>query len=252
MKRILATCCLALICFGCSAGTPCDGAQHPAACVRVLFIGNSFTYVNDLPGMFAKLAEAGGRRAEVDMAAPGGWTLAQHANSADSLGKIKSSKWNFVVLQEQSTIPAFGQIRRQEMYPAVRILIQNIRKAGASPLLFVTWARRDGWPEQGYRNYADMQVEIERGYAGVAQELNVPVAPVGNAWLDATRLSPPVELWQADGSHPSEPGTYLAAAVFYAVIFGQSPVGLTYIAQLPPGTALSLQTIAAETVLNGP
>jgi hypothetical protein len=61
-----------------------------------------------------------------------------------------------------------------------------------------------------------------------------------------------LDLWQDDGGHPTEQGTYLAACVFYAVIFHQSPEGLTYLAHLPKEIAQFLQQIAANTVLNNP
>jgi hypothetical protein len=252
VRRLLILCCLALFLSACSPATSCGEAQGPDACQRILFIGNSYTYENDLPGVFAKLADAGGHRVEVGTAAQGGWSLSDHVNSPETLNKIESSKWNFVVLQEQSQIPAFERSRTQEMYPAARVLVHQIEEAGATPIFFITWAHREGWPENGLKNYEDMQFQIDRGYLGIAQELNAPVAPVGYAWLTVMRQYPQLRLWQDDGSHPGEQGTYLAACVFYAVIFRESPEGLTYLAGLPKETAQSLQTIAANTVLNNP
>jgi hypothetical protein len=97
-----------------------------------------------------------------------------------------------------------------------------------------------------------MQFKLDIGYLGIAEELSVPVAPVGYAWLLARNQNPQLDLWQPDGSHPTEIGTYLAACVFYAVIFRQSPKGLTYLATLPTETAQFLQQIAATTVLDDP
>ncbi len=138
------------------------------------------------------------------------------------------------------------------MYPAARTLVQQIRGSGATPLFFLTWAHRDGWSEYGMRDYESMQVQINNGYYGIAQELNVSAAAVGLAWLAAVKGHPELNLWQEDGSHPSEEGTYLAACVFYAVIFKESPVGLTYRADLSKETAGTLQAIASKTVLNIP
>jgi len=85
-----------------------------------------------------------------------------------------------------------------------------------------------------------------------AQELNAPIAPVGLAWSIAVKEHPELELWQGDGSHPAEQGTYLAACVFYAVIFHASPDGLNYHAGLSRKNAKTIQTIASKTVLNIP
>jgi hypothetical protein len=230
------------------------GCNAPGSgpCTRVLFIGNSYTYVNDLPDMFARLARAGGQRVEVGMVAPGGWTLADHAGSSDTLDRIKSSKWDFVVLQEQSQIPSIEQFRTQEMYPAARSLVSQIEAAGAKPIFFLTWAHRDGWPENGLPDYESMQFQIDQGYLDIGKELGVPVAPAGYAWLVARRQDPQLVLWQDDGSHPAKPGTYLAACVFYATIFQKNPEGLNYLAGLPRETGRELQKIAADTALENP
>ena len=252
MKRLLIFCMLSITAYGCSPAISCNSFSGSGPCTRVLFIGNSYVYVNDLPTMFAELAGAGGHRVETGMAAQGGWTLANQADSSDTLEKIKSSKWNYVVLQEQSEIPSIQQSRIQQMYPAARVLVRDIRDIGATPIFFETWAHREGWPENGMQNSESMQFQIDQGYLGIAQELNVAVAPVGFAWLMERRQNPQLVLWQDDGSHPTEEGTYLAACVFYSVIFGQSPEGLTFTAGLPNETVQILQKSAADTTLNNP
>ncbi len=243
---------LLMAAWGCSPAVDCRDRQNGGSCLRILFIGNSYTYVNDLPGVFANLARSGAHPVETDMIAPGGWTLSQHAGSNGTLDKINSSKWDYVVLQEQSTIPAFSVSRTQEMYPAARQLAGQIEAGGAEPVFFITWGHREGVPVQGLTTYAEMQSQIDQGYLLIAQELNLPVAPVGQAWWTASQHQPPFDLWQADGSHPTQSGTYLAACVFYAVIFNQSPEGLTYRDGLSQETARSLQTIAANTVFYHP
>jgi hypothetical protein len=80
----------------------------------------------------------------------------------------------------------------------------------------------------------------------------VPVAPVGYAWSAAYAQDPNLDLWQADGSHPTELGTYLAACVFYAAIFGRSPEGSSYVGGVPGDTARILQATAAHLVLDSP
>jgi hypothetical protein len=202
--------------------------------------------------MVAALAKAGGHPIETGMSAPGGWTLAQHLTTPQTLDALQSSKWNFVVLQEQSQIPAALQVRTQEMYPAATALVQKIRQSGAQPIFFLTWAHRDGWPEYNLPDYESMQLQINQGYMTIANELIAPVAPVGYAWLTAWLQDPKQDLWQSDGSHPTEQGTYLAACVFYAVLFRQSPENNSYQAHLPASTARYLQSVAANTVLKDP
>jgi hypothetical protein len=250
MKRLLVLCIFFYLALqGCSLSPTCGGAQAADPCLRILFIGNSYTYVNDLPATFKQLAAAGGHRVETGMLAEGGWTLAQHLAAPATRDKLASAHWDDVVLQEQSEIPAVERSRSTQMYPAARELAGKIRAAGASPIFFMTWAHRDGLPANGLLSYESMQGQIDAGYAAIASELAVPIAPVGAAWWAATWQASGLELWQADGSHPSTQGTYLAACVFYAVIFRQSPVGLSYHSDLSAETARTLQSIAADTVL---
>jgi len=252
MKRFLIACLLTLACQGCSLLPACAGAQAADPCTRVLFIGNSYTYVNDLPAVFTQLAASGGHRVETGMAAEGGWTLAQHVASSATLDELASSHWDDVVLQEQSEIPSVELSRTTQMVPAARQLTGKIRAAGATPIFFLTWAHQAGWPEKGMPSYESMQGQIDGAYLSIAGELAAPVAPVGVAWWAAVWQNPGLSLWQADGSHPSVQGTYLAACVFYAVIFRQSPQGLSYQSGLPTDTARTLQAIAADTVLKDP
>jgi len=229
----------------------CGDQTGASSCTRVLFIGNSYTYVNDLPAMFAGLARSGGHRVETAMVAEGGATLADNAASAAASAAITSKKWDVVVLQEQSEIPSVEQFRQSEMYPAARRLADTIYRHGSRPVFFLTWAHRDGWPENGLPDYVSMQSAIDDGYLAIAAEEQAAVAPVGVAW--STMLNQPHPgLWQDDGSHPTTAGTYLAACVFYATIFHQSPRGLAYRADLSAVDAAMLQTIAADTVLSDP
>jgi hypothetical protein len=189
---------------------------------------------------------------EVGVVAQGGWTLADHVKDTETRDTLTSKKWTYVVLQEQSQIPAVEKSRMHSMYPAARTLIKQVRQVGAKPLFFLTWAHQHGAPENGMPDYNSMQKQINVAYDGISQELNVPVVEVGPAWQVVVNEYPEIELWQDDGSHPSRAGTYLSACVFYASIFQESPVGLAYQASLPKEVATTLQTVASQTVLNIP
>ena len=243
----LLVCVALLLVAGCSgtAGPTCGAG----ACTRVLFLGNSFTYVNDLPSTFAQLAESAGRPVQVAMVANGGETLAQHAASSDSLDEIASQSWTYVVLQEQSETPATAAGRDDYTYPAADALASRAEAVGAVPLLFMTWAHRDGLPDAGLPTYEAMQQQIDAAYLDIANELNVPVAPVGFTWYMVRHDHPDIDLWQDDGSHPSLAGTYLAACVFYASIFREIPEGLSFHGGIPDNQASVLQAEANDNVL---
>lgn len=240
--------------------TACLPAQAPncrivppsAECTRVLFIGNSYTFVNNLPGVFAAVSAALRRPVYADMIAPGGATLADHAASTDVLGLIRTGHWTYVVLQEQSLMPAVEPSRQRQMYPAARTLVDEIRRAGARPVFLATWGHRDGWPEGALADYAAMQAQVTRGYRTIADELQAVVAPVGDAWASVVARHPDIPLWQPDGSHPTVQGTFLAANVLYATLFHEAPRGLGSRGPVPETQVFRLQQAAAGAASGNP
>jgi hypothetical protein len=218
----------------------------------VLFFGNSYTFVNDLPSVLRHLAASAGKRIDTAQRTPGSETLAGHAAAPDTPELLHSKTWNVVVLQDQSQAPAIEYGRQTEMYPAATTLAREAREVHALPLLFLTWAHATGWPEQGLPTYAQMQSAIDVGYLTIAHEVKAPIAPVGVAWSQALESRPPVRLWADDASHPTVAGTYLAACVLYAAIFHTTPEGIAYHDGLAASVASRLQHLAAATVLRDP
>jgi hypothetical protein len=223
--------------------------------LRVLFIGNSHTYVNNLPALVQGLAAAGGHPLVVGSSALGGFTLAQHAQHPGTLAALQSAPWDRVVLQEQSQIPAIPWWRDHSMYPAAATLDSMAAAIGAQTLLFMTW----GWELGGlhciedscsveFRDYAHMQDSVSVAYQRLAQQLGCGLAPAGEAWRRAWLADPFVPLWSADGYHPALEGSYLAACVFYATLFGESPLGLAFSGGLEMERAQWLQRQADEQV----
>jgi hypothetical protein len=212
-------------------------------CTRVLFIGNSYVFVNDLPGTFARLAGSGGHAVETSMIAPGGAFLADEAADPSVAAAIAGTPWAAVVLQEQSQRPA-STAERDAFVGAVNRLAAMAVDDNARPLLLETWAHRDGWPEL-HMDYTAMQRAINDGYAQAAAQTGARVIPAGEGWQRAVAAGLPLALWQDDGSHPAPAGTYLAACAVYQSIFGESPVGLSDHEGLPDDVAARLQAIAA-------
>ena len=201
-----------------------------------------------MPEIFANIAKEGGYHAEVTMLAEDGWTLSKHAQSDRTIKKIRDQTWDYVILQEQSVIPAKIEEREQSMYPAIRTLDAEIRNNGAKTILFMTWGRRDGLPQEGFADFSEMQAAIAEGYREIGNELNVAIAPVGDAWKIGVDEGTQLALWVNDGSHPSIEGSYLSACVLYAIIFDVSPKGVAHFAGLKEDVAHPLQTFAKRAV----
>ncbi|NVN95882.1 MAG: PKD domain-containing protein [Bacteroidetes bacterium] len=222
--------------------------------IKVLFIGNSFTYVNDLPQTFAQLSIKAGKIIYVDNNTIGGYTLKMHLQNAITIQKIYSQKWNYVVLQEQSQIPSFIPERDTMMYPYAIALDSLIHDNSpcTQTVFFMTWAHKNGdlGLPIGSDTYEDMQQRLRSGYMQIADSLNAIVVPCGWSWRKIRQNYPSIELYSSDNYHPAENGTYLAACSFYASIFRQSAVGINYIGNVLPMDAVTLQTTASQVVLD--
>lgn len=237
-----------------SFSTACLHGQQRSA----LFIGNSYTYVNDLPGTTRLLALAMGDTLNVASSAPGGYTFEQHSTNATTLGLIDSQQWNFVILQEQSQRPSFPPSQvEQEVYPFAAQLVDSIvaNDSCSQPVFYMTWGRKNGdasncgsWPP--VCTYEGMQQRLRESYLEMAFANDAFAAPVGVAWNKVRETNPFIELYNADESHPSPEGTYLAAAVFYSTLYRRSSNAATYTAAINADTAAILRSIASSTVLD--
>lgn len=204
--------------------------DHP---VRILFIGNSYTYFNNLPELLTKLAKAGGQgEVQTKMLAPGGTRLKDHWETGPDRAELTATKWDYVVLQDQSTLGVtylFNGADRVTSDAVFRPYAEKwasaVRQAGAVPVFFVTWARKASPSDQAVLNFA---------YLWAARDTKSSAAPVGMAWADVRKHHPEIELFYRDGSHPSPAGSYLAACTLYRTIFHKSPIGLPAIVRGEP------------------
>ncbi|MCP4378026.1 MAG: SGNH/GDSL hydrolase family protein [bacterium] len=222
--------------------------------LRVLFLGNSYTYCYKLPQVVAALAATDKkvRPMKVEMVARGGLTLMDHVRTG-SIKTIAKGGWDYVILQDQSLTPTFHP---QQTHKSASILDKAIKKVGAKTMLFMTWQRRPV-----AKKPSDMHERNSKTYMDVGRKLNAAVAPVGYAWKIAYDTYPKLPLYSKDGSHPQRMGAYLTACVFYAVIYDKSPVGRPsklvlsrsgnkrVILAISPSAARKLQAIAWKAVL---
>jgi hypothetical protein len=231
-----------------------------AQVTSVLFLGNSYTGTNNLPGTFYNLALSAGDSVYYDWNTPGGHTLEGHSTNANSLAKINERDWDFVVLQDQSQRPSFppSQVATQ-VYPYAEDLVNtiNTNSACTEPVFYMTWGRKDG-DQDNCPNYPPlctfegMQDRLRTSYLEMGFDNDARVAPCGAAWaaLKLDSLTFHDGLYTGDGSHPSAWGQYLNACVFYATIFHKSPVGITWYSVVGQSDAEILQALAEEIVMD--
>lgn len=201
------------------ARVPPDVGQKPE--LRVLFIGNSYTSVNDLPKALTALGASEGSPVTyaVKQHTPGGATWEDHAANP-AVAALIAEGWDYVVLQDQSQQP---WLYTTGVKPALLSLAAMAENAGAKPVLYMTWARNTS--STSFPTRFEQEMAVNNYYSRHAEAANALVAPVGRAWERALR-EPGIVLHAEDASHPTELGTYLAACVFHATLTGKSPVGL--------------------------
>lgn len=197
---------------------------------RVLFLGNSLTYTNDLPRVVATLAEQGGTAIEVAMVAGPNYGLIDHlAPGSEARAALQGGRWDVVVLQQgPSTLPA----NRDSLVLWARMLDTLIVAAGARPALFMVW------PMAGQVGGFDA---VRASYAEAAAAVGGTLLPGGRAWQLALQADPTLPLYGPDGFHPSALGTYLAALAVFEGLTGVDA------RRLPPAARLGALTLAADT-----
>jgi hypothetical protein len=213
----------------------------PGAAARVLFIGNSYTYSADVPGIVQALGDAVGDSIYVETVAGPNMALIDHWHDGAALAAVRRGGWDFVVLQQG---PSSVEVNRDTLRLGTQLFATEIAKIGGRPALF------SAWPQQSRPQ--DFTRAIE-SYRLAAADVNGVFLPVASAWLAAWQRLPSVELY-SDGLHPSVEGAYLAALVIYSSLRGTSPrllplgaelrTGATV--ELVPETASVLKSAAAE------
>jgi hypothetical protein len=216
--------------------------------LRVLFVGNSYTYVNDLPAVVTSIARASrGPAIDAMSVTVGGATMRSHWDGNTAPTRIAEATWDAVVLQGQSVEPAlnFNEFRT---YATRFGMLATMN--GARAVFYATWPRRAGdavyaesWSGGTPALFND---RLDLAYTRVSTAVMGTVAHVGNAWMAALRAHPTINLYDADGSHPSPAGTWLAACVMYRALTGVvPPPSADDAATIPSADARALRETAA-------
>jgi len=239
MRRTLAALLLVLTFAACAA----PEVTHIDPPKRVLFVGNSFSYYNDsLHGHLRQLVLASDSAHAKDylfksMTISGAY-LVEHSGGLPYA--LASRHWDLVVLQGQSQEPMASDAKKSERFrETARGFDGLIHASGAKTAFFMTWA---------YQAKPEMTALLAEGYESIGNELGDLVVPVGLAFQRSLEKRPSLILHFKDHMHPSPAGTYLAACTFFAALYGASPVGNPYVADLDPEVARYLQGIAWDTV----
>jgi hypothetical protein len=219
--------------LGCGVTTATGPEEELGEGTSVLFVGNSYLYFADVPGIVQALAEAaGGEKLAVATVAGPDMALVDHWNEGTAVRAIRDEAWRWVVLQQG---PSSVEINRDSLRLVTGWFNEEITRVGGRAALF------SAWPSASRRQ--DFPRAIE-SYALAAQDVDGLVLPVASAWLEAWERDPELALY-ADGLHPNTLGAYLAALVVYGRLLEASPRGLPGSLRLRSGATISIPPAVA-------
>ena len=201
---------------------------------KVLFIGNSKTYVKDIPKKFANIAGNAGYSVSVNSVTEGGKTLLELSNKYSS--SITSSSYDCVILQEQTDAYAEGGSTYSNGISAATKLVRN-KNSKVKVYVRALWILNNSSSTALNKSYKATEKYAANNKAGVIYD--------GKAFEKSRQQYPNINLFN-DDRHQSEAGAYLSALVIYKSLSSQSPTSITYYANLDKDTAVKLQSIAAK------
>lgn len=230
----LAAALLAIASMGCHEAPSSPDPAGSSAGARVLFIGNSLTQVNDVPGMVRTLAAAAGLGWFVDVQLSGGASLQDQWERGQVQTKIRGSHWDAVVLQQGPSSLAESRANLREWTGTYDELV---RQSGGQSALYMVW------PERSRFAWFD---RVRDSYALAARDVDGWFLPAGQAWRAAWEDEPELPLYGGDGFHPTVAGSWAAALTLFGGLSAHSLAGLPAPVGMDSSTAERLRQAAAE------
>lgn len=223
---------------------------------RAYFIGNSYTASNNLPHLIDQIANSTNDGLDYQTHLPGGSTLQQHAQNSTVQNVINQGNWDYVILQEQSQLPAFPNANATlNAAEELSDLVKSTNVCG-NVLFYMTWGRKFG-DDVNCNNgitylctYEGMDDKLYERYMQMTEDNDAIVSPVGFVWRTIREQHPDLELYTSDNSHPSYLGSMAAAYTFYTVIFHKDPTLATFDGTLSSTEASILKNVVKEVVYN--
>lgn len=190
---------------------------------KILFVGNSFTYMWNMPQMVEAMAKNQGVSLETAQSTVGGSNFKQHwekEKNTKTRDLLKDKSWDYVILQGYSS----GTIDNPERFTTYGTkLIDLVKEKGAEPLLFMTWA---------YDYNPLMQNTISSSYIELGMKTDAKVVPVGNIFMEVQKIRPNLKMY-FDEKHPSSAGSYLIALIYYKYLTGKTVLGIPNLLTVP-------------------
>lgn len=237
----------------------CGGAISPVVAqdvkqTNILFIGNSFTLMHEMPKTVQKMAGSKNIQTHIAMSAKGGHTIQMHAERSDLYEDINQQTWDYVVIQGMSKELSYGnEYIDSAIVPYFQKIVDTLKVNNplVNILLYMTWGYEKGY-HYGDTNYTfeEMGARIESGYRYLANLYDFPIVPVGNVWKEIREKYPQYDLYETDGYHPSNIGSYIIANTFFSALFHSNPAGVFIPRKVKENVAHNIQATAFNYVIS--
>ena len=220
------------------------------ASLRVLFIGNSATSVNDVPSMVNRLARKAGYNLEYTSLTKGGSSLSTHADATTDHGKQVleqiSLGYDVVIIQDVTSCIK-TEANREASIAAAKVLGAAIKESGAEAYIYVR--PPTGTDIGSYKSY-EQCIEYDKLFNTIASDIDATNVYVNRACAYVIKNYPEINIWGSDNAHLNKDGAYLTACVFFATLFNTSAVGLD-LDGLSAEMAATMQSVADQIVFGG-
>lgn len=235
--------------------------------LNILFLGNSLMYYNDMPELFANIANASGKKVNVKSVTKGSATISDFADERTEVGSraiplLKNNKWDLVIIEPSRRISPYENTVKEAELASAKKIRELAKAAGGDVLLYSVWGNNNGKvvefqalspteiPEvakhlMDRKSHVKFLHEVNLEFAAAMG--GVKVALAGYAFENCIAKYPELNLYHSDERHPSPIGSYLAAAVIYATIFGENVENIPYAVSAAPAAGV-LEGIANDTV----
>ncbi len=231
--------------------------------IKILFIGDSLTHYNEMPQIFARLCHAAGKKVTADRQTKGGTGIAMFREDPalwkTVSDKISSDKWDIIVYQPNRNNPVMTEYFPYypwKEYSAAKDLVELIVANGAIPLQYSSFGVNKGYVTRSGCTKKMSRAEhtnlVTAYNAAVSEMLGSKTVYTGATFNSLLAKDSKLGLYHTDNSHPSLAGSYLVAADFYTVIFGESPADIDYTHGLDDALAATLRAAAAELLTFAP
>lgn len=209
---------------------------------QILFIGNSYTYRNNMPLLFQEIARSKGENVEVSYITRGKYTFYLHSKRKLIRQALRRNRWDVIVLQGSSLDMLRDSVRlKKRTFPAIKKLVKLIekRQKQSKVYFYMTWPYQKGDPDS-------MLLAVDNGYKILKQKYQIPVIPIGKIWRAYTLKYPSSNLYTKDNAHPSFVGSYLVACTMYQSIFNKSARGAPYMSLNSNAETKQIQEFVTE------